>query len=249
MKLTLRDLLAAAGIVVAASVCVRLGFWQLDRLAQRRAANAVIEARSALSTIEVRGQMDSDSIAYRRVKMSGTFDFSRQVIEVGRSVRGVPAVYVVTPLRLPGGAAVLVERTWAPSADARSLDLEHTLEPAESVVEGMVMGNRVAEGSNADFPLYVRQADPAALRDRYPYPVLPILVRRTALPEAADGVRLPLVPPPALSEGSHLSYAIQWFLFATIAVVGGLAAVTRRRQRKGAPVAIDIQPPEPQSRS
>ncbi len=249
MKLAPRDLLAAAVIAVAASVCVRLGFWQLDRLAQRRAANAVIEARSALSPIEVRGQMDSDSIAYRRVKMSGTFDFSRQVIEVGRVVRGVPAVYIVTPLRLPGGVAVLVERIWAPSADARSLDLERTLEPAESVVEGMVMGNRVAEGSNADFPLYVRQADPAALRDRYPYELLPILVRRTALPDAARGAGLGLVPALALSEGSHLSYAVQWFLFATVAVVGGLAAVTRRHQRRGAPMAIDIQPPAPQSRS
>jgi len=40
--------------------------------------------------------------------------------------------------------------------------------------------------------------------------------------------RVARLPPPALDEGPYLGYAIQWFSFAIIAVVGG-AAVARRR--------------------
>ena len=41
------------------------------------------------------------------------------------------------------------------------------------------------------------------------------------------------VPAPALDEGSHQSYAIQWFSFATVAVVGAAAVVRADRRRPG----------------
>ena len=44
MRLDRRDWLGLAGALAAAIVCVRLGFWQLDRLRQRRARNAVVLA-------------------------------------------------------------------------------------------------------------------------------------------------------------------------------------------------------------
>jgi surfeit locus 1 family protein len=31
------------------------------------------------------------------------------------------------------------------------------------------------------------------------------------------------VPPPPLGDGPHLSYALQWFAFATVALVGYVA--------------------------
>jgi surfeit locus 1 family protein len=39
------------------------------------------------------------------------------------------------------------------------------------------------------------------------------------------------VPAPALDEGPHMSYAIQWFAFATVAIVGGVAFVRAGRRR------------------
>ncbi len=43
------------------------------------------------------------------------------------------------------------------------------------------------------------------------------------------------VPPPELSEGPHLSYAMQWFIFAAAVVVGWVLAVRRsiRTRRNG----------------
>jgi surfeit locus 1 family protein len=61
--------------------------------------------------------------------------------------------------------------------------------------------------------------------------VLPLAIQLTEQdrpPPAALPVRL---PPEELSEGPHLSYAIQWFTFATIAVVG--AVILLRRERRG----------------
>jgi surfeit locus 1 family protein len=44
---------------------------------------------------------------------------------------------------------------------------------------------------------------------------------------------LPVVlPEPELDEGPHLSYAVQWFVFATIAAVG-YPLVLRRLSRRG----------------
>ena len=40
-----------------------------------------------------------------------------------------------------------------------------------------------------------------------------------------------LLPAPELTEGPHLSYAIQWFIFSTIAIVG-YPLILRRRARE-----------------
>ncbi len=64
--------------------------------------------------------------------------------------------------------------------------------------------------------------DPARLRDSLPYAVLPIVVQ---LDETAAGAPAGMARwrTPALDNGPHLSYAIQWFSFAVIAVVGTVA--------------------------
>jgi cytochrome oxidase assembly protein ShyY1 len=43
------------------------------------------------------------------------------------------------------------------------------------------------------------------------------------------------VPLPDLSEGPHLSYAIQWFCFAAVAVAGAAILVRRERPPTAAP--------------
>ncbi len=73
--------------------------------------------------------------------------------------------------------------------------------------------------------------DPVALRDSVPYRLLPFVVQQ--LPPATASYR-PLPPGlvrwpiPELSDGPHLSYAIQWFSFAVIIIVGSLALARKR---------------------
>ena len=72
--------------------------------------------------------------------------------------------------------------------------------------------------------------DLAALRQRLPYPIAPFYIRQ--LPDS----NLPQFPrrlePPALDDGPHLSYAIQWFSFSVMAVVFGIVIARQRREAK-----------------
>ena len=232
----LSRIVAAAIAVVVATVCVRLGFWQLDRHAQRVSRNAFIEERLAGVPVDAARGVDADSFEFRRVQARGVFDFSREVIEQGRMVNGVPAVYVVTPLVTETGRTILVERGYAFSPDARGVDIGALRERDSTVVEGVFL--RLDGGtlpSDLSWPLYVRRADPAVLQPLFPEALEPLVLRRTVMPPDAPRGLAP-APLPIRSRGPHMSYAVQWFFFATIALVGPLVAsgvFSRRRRGPG----------------
>ena len=227
----LSKVLAGILAVGAAIVCVRLGFWQLDRHKQRAAQNAVIEQRAGQNPVDALLDLDPDLHEFRRARVEGVFDYSRQVIEQGRVVNGVPAVYIVTPLVTENRGILLVERGYALSPDARGVDIA-TLREADSVtVEGVLV--RLDGGtlpSDTTWPIYVRRADPAVLQQLFEEPLQPLVLRRTVMPSDRPPA-MGAAPLPPLTRGPHLSYAVQWFLFATIAVVGPLVAsgVFKRR--------------------
>jgi surfeit locus 1 family protein len=199
MRLGRRDLIGAAAALAVAIVCVRLGLWQLDRLGQRRARNAVLAARLALPALTVGRGTPADSARQRRVVARGVYDFARERVWPGRSFDGTPGVALVTPLRLADGSAVLVDRGWVPSPDAFHVDQAIYREPDTATVEGLGVL-------------------PAALGDSMPYPLLPFMLRQTGTDPPRGLPRR--WPPPVLDDGPHLSYAIQWFSFALIIVLG-----------------------------
>ena len=220
---------------VVALVCVRLGLWQLDRLEQRRARNAAAEAQLALPPLSLVGRDPPhvDSMPFRRVVTQGRFDVEHEIILMARAWRGVPGVHIVTPLLLTDSTAVLVERGWAPSPNGRDIELNDYREPLESTVEGVMLrpsADRRQSALPESWPLFALTADPAPLTSRLTYRLLPMLLRRTTASE-----RMPpsmrLVALPERSDGSHLSYAIQWFTFATIALVGSILLFRRTPTR------------------
>ncbi len=220
------------GILVAglccAAICARLGLWQLDRLSQRRAYNSLLETRLRLPPVDLKSESRFDSLNYRRTAARGVFDFDHQLVVMARSYRGVPGVHVVTPLQLGDGTAILVERGWVPSPDANTVDLTECSEADSVVVEGTLREPQQG-GSltvNTGWPIHVRNADPAALQGRYSYQLLPLLLRRTLQVREAKCELRPILQP-ELNNGLHLSYAVQWFTFATIALVGGVILFCR----------------------
>jgi len=122
---------------------------------------------------------------------------------------------LVTPLRLADGSAVFVDRGWVPSPDAHHVDPSVYREPDSASVEGL--GFIPPRGRE--------DVDVAALRDSVPYALLPFLLQQTGT-SAPHGLPRRW-PAPALDDGPHLSYAIQWFSFALIIVVG-TAALLRK---------------------
>lgn len=225
MRLERRDRVAVVVAFLVAAACLRLGWWQLSRLHERRAHNAVLRSLRARPPLTVSGSLSADSARDRRLHARGTYDYGQERLWRGRSFEGVPGVALVTPLRLADGAAVLVDRGWAPSPDAYHLDEEAYREGDSADVLGIGL---LAPRSRGD-------VDPRGLRDSVPYPLLPFVIQQVP-PSTALSRPLPpgLIrwPAPELSDGPHLSYAIQWFSFALIAVVGSLALVRKRAQER-----------------
>jgi surfeit locus 1 family protein len=194
VRLGRRDIVAAAVALVIAMVCVRLGVWQVDRLGQRRARNAILAARLALPPLEVVQGTPADSARQRRLIARGVYDYAGELIGPGRSFDGTPGVSLVTPLRLADGATVFVDRGWVPSPDARHVDQTRYRESDTATVEGLGV---IPPPGRYNVRFILQQSGTAAPRG---------LPRRW--------------PGPALDDGPHLSYAIQWFSFAVIIVVG-----------------------------
>lgn len=221
---------------LAAALCVRLGVWQLDRLAQRRALNDLTHVQLQkppipLDAASMRTALaaGAEELRYRSVTASGRFDFDHELVVIGRSDNGRPGVHIVTPLLLDDSTAVLVERGFLPSADGRTVDAAATVEPGDAAVAGVLLqapARAITSAGVVDWPVHVVSPDPGSVAELYPYAVLPLVLRRATIP-AGTGFRV--VPIPEPSEGPHLSYALQWFGFATIALIGSTILYMRRR--------------------
>lgn len=227
-------ILAAA---LFAGLCARLGVWQLDRLSQRQAFNARLEARLAASPVDVAAlPSDTGRGHYHRVTARGRFDYAGQARLAARSNLGSPGVHLLTPLRLDDGRTVIVNRGWVYAADAMtirdSLWREHEGDTITIVGYADTWAERQSNGP-PDRPQVVRALDSAAVARIVGAPILPYYIAQTS-----DSARAPDRPvrlgEPVLDDGSHRSYAIQWFSFALIAVIGGALLVREELVRRRA---------------
>jgi surfeit locus 1 family protein len=67
----------------------------------------------------------------------------------------------------------------------------------------------------------------ARIGQQVPYPLLPAYVELEAQQPGVAGPLPRLIPAPDLDDGPHLAYAVQWFIFSTLAVVGWVVVVRR----------------------
>jgi surfeit locus 1 family protein len=236
---------AAVLALIVAAVCVRLGFWQLDRLQARRAVNAAVARASALPELELdsvtyaRILLDPGPFVHRIASVQGRFDSRHELLLRGRSYQGRPGVHLITPLRLDSVRTILVNRGWLPAPDAATADPRpHRLERPVHLRGSLQWVPELAE-SEAAVPLTLadttidsfrrldRTEREQAMGTRLPRVYLQLLPS-----DSATGPPIP-VPEPELSEGPHLGYAIQWFSFAAIAVIGLFVVAATRARRTG----------------
>jgi surfeit locus 1 family protein len=118
----------------------------------------------------------------------------------------------------------LVDRGWIPAADAEQDDLSQFDEPGPQSVEGAVQlsqvlsGGRTAEVDGPQQRWY--RVEIEAIQEQMPYRLLPFYLLQTPPGEVQENLPYRVAVDYDLSEGPHLGYAIQWFLFATVLAVG-----------------------------
>jgi surfeit locus 1 family protein len=166
--------------------------------------------------------------------VSGVFDYSRELAVTARSLNGSPGVHLLTPLVRPGtDTLLLVLRGWVYSPDAASVDFAHWREADSVTAEGFILTfapDSVRSDSSTLAPRAVRRLDHALLQRRLGAPVAGYYVVLTSSDSTRDSTPV-RVGTPALDEGPHFSYAVQWFLFAAIFGAGGTVVVLRGRPR------------------
>jgi surfeit locus 1 family protein len=221
--------------VVVAAACIRLGFWQLSRLAQRRSRNAVVSVRLAQPAVPLTSLPPDSGSVLRRATISGTPDFDHEIVLAARSYQGSPGVYLLTPLRVAGSdTAILVNRGWIYAPDGVNVDLKGWRENGTSFVgyaELLPRGRSATpDGVLKHDSRIARELDRVTVNSLLPYAVSPLYLVATE-PDTTKSVgqRVARLPRPTLDEGPHMSYALQWFAFAAIALIGGAAVALRGR--------------------
>ncbi len=220
-------------VIAGVAVLIRLGFWQLDRLDQRRAFNAYVAERWNEAPFDVNHHdipADLHELEYRRVEVEGHWDYTNQIVLTNQTREdGAPGVTVVTPLVMdaPSGhpRAILVARGWVPINLAAPEHWAEYAEPEGAPVVGLIQESQKLPNGAVPTPPPAPQVEwytlgIDAIQPQMPYPLLPVFILQ--LPEADRAyTALPYrTEPLALDEGSHFSYAIQWFMFAMILGVG-----------------------------
>ena len=217
--------LFAALAAALAVVFVGLGRWQLRRLDERRARNAMISARMQEPARPFAALPDTHS--FRRATLDGDADYPNEIVFTGRSRNGSPGVYILTPVRpRDRDTAVIVIRGWVYAPDAASVDLSRWREPGRHEFTGYV-GALAGQGAAAAASnRKIRALSLPAVRALVSYPLASrYLVSQDSAPDTVPA----RLAAPVLDDGPHLSYAIQWFSFALIALVGAAVVVARAR--------------------
>lgn len=237
---------------------VNLGFWQLSRLQEKKDRNERVAARTELvaaeaSTLAAPGAFDDAAdLEFRRATATGTYLADQEVLVRSRSLNGAAGSWVITPLEVDDGVAVAVNRGWIPnSGELTAVPDEFAAPDGEVTVTGIVRKTETKGSFGADDPegealTELARADVARLDQQVPEDLLPFVLQLQAQdpPPAADAPSPTPVPAPALDEGPHLSYAVQWFTFATMTVIV-YALILRKRARDLEREARDASLDEP----
>ena len=231
-----RRLVVLVAALLASAVTARLGWWQLDRAQQKLDLQARINARASLPPLpQARLPRSEDYAAdqhYRPVQLRGRWLVDQTIYLDNRQMNARQGFFVVTPLLLAPGDAVLVQRGWMPRDFSDRTRLQPLpAQPGEVLVTGrlapppsrLMALSGVEQGpirQNLDLPVLARELR-LALR--------PLSVQQTTATLAVPADGEPGAMPPddgllrawpavALDVAKHHGYAFQWFSLSALLV-------------------------------
>ena len=224
------------GALIAAFIWA--GFWQLDRLNQSKEQNATIEARAAEEPMSVAqlSQLPESEVNFRPMADTGRYVDGELIRVANRSLDGVAGDWVVALFETDDGLQVLVNRGFIRRDDVAAPPLDPT------TITGWFRNTEVKEGTfgatDTGTGERVPRLDVAVLATRFGLDVAPAWVQlEPGEATISTGTELEVPPQglalPPLTNGNHLSYAVQWFTF-TVLGAGAYVLVLRKLVRQRA---------------
>jgi cytochrome oxidase assembly protein ShyY1 len=206
--------------------CGLLSWWQFARREETARANALVEAnyqapaRPLDQVLPRPSSYDASRQEWLPVEARGTYLTDRQLLVRDRQAGGNPGFEVLTPLRLTDGRVFVIDRGFLSVGTKQDRPDVVPAPPAGTVTvvarlkadEGPIPGRTATAGEipSIDLKAIARTLHTPTYTAAYG-------LMRSEAPAAAVNPT-PLDPPSfADAEGTHLSYAIQWILFALIA--------------------------------
>lgn len=237
--------------IVFAVVCSLLGQWQFDRRAQAQAEIARIDANYDSAPVAVQTalpRLSSFAVSQRwlPVTLTGRYLPDKQQLVRNRPYNGRPGFEILTPLLLSSGTVFIVDRGWVsvgsrqdapdlvPEAPRGDVSVVARLKAGEPLLNG----RRTVTGSGQIPTINLPQLESLVELPSYTgaYGLL-----------ASESVTASVLPAPSLrpirDEGPHLSYALQWYVFALLSFIG-LGWALRQEYR-----TVNAEDPEERERA
>jgi surfeit locus 1 family protein len=202
---------------------IALGIWQWHRGEHRREVWQQF-ARSDVEAIEANAASLAQLPQFTRVRVSGRFDSSRQILLDNISHDGQPGYEVLAVLRLADGSGLLVNRGWLPFTGFRDRLPDVAFEaPASAYVTGRlsslpvpgIASGRAPPATSGPWPRLTSFPEPADIEAALGEKLLPPVL----LLDAGSGPGyLRAWQAPGISPDRNFSYAFQWWLFALLAL-------------------------------
>lgn len=231
--------------VVFAIASSALGTWQLNRRAEALAEVARIDANYDAEAVPVAEALPDPAAfdvdqRWQVVALSGEYLAHEEIVVRNRPFAGSSGFEVVTPFLLDSGGVFMVDRGWiAQASDGRPseyaappsghVEVEARLKAGEERIAGRTSTG--IEFATIDLDELAERVDEPSYTGAYG-----VLVQ-----SRSDAAEPPLAAArPVRDEGPHLSYALQWFVFALLAFIGlGWAANQERKGLTEASGAVD----------
>ena len=233
----MRRLFAPRWILVHVSVAlliflmINLGFWQLNRLDAKKTRNASISAQIQRPPVDLSTTPTFDALGpeWSKVVLKGEYSSKDAITIINRSLDGAAGYNSALPFITTNGQVVLVNRGFVPLAMSNPLAPPGTLQILGYVRQTQKRSAVGAIDSSSpdstefqrfDLSVIANATDAKLLTNDY----VQLIAENPASQESWPAP----VALPTLDEGSHLSYAFQWFFFTATAITGWIYVVRKK---------------------